>query len=63
MGTFQTVTGVFCNGASWGGFFASVPRGFFATVPACRGFFEKNTAGKPRFFCIFHILVYFLRDV
>ena len=24
---------------------------------------QKNTAGKPRFFCIFLILVYFLRDV
>ena len=46
MGTFHTVTGVFCNGASWGGFFAAVPRGFFATVPACRGFF----ASVPRRF-------------
>ena len=65
MGTFHTVTGVFCNGASWGGFFASVPRGFFATVPACGGFFAsvstsrqgnfkttKITAGKLRFFGI-----------
>ena len=24
---------------------------------------QKNTAGKPHFFCIFLILVYFLRDV
>ena len=24
---------------------------------------QKNTAGKPRFFCIFLILVYLLRDV
>ena len=35
--------GVFCNGASWGGFFAAVPRGLCATVPACRGFYEWGT--------------------
>ena len=75
MGTFQTVTGVFCNGASWGGFFASVPRGFFATVPACRGFFasvstsrqgnfkKKIQLGNLVFSVFFLILVYFLRDV
>ena len=46
MGTFQTVTAVFCNGASWGGFFASVPRVFFATVPACRGFFASVSTSR-----------------
>ena len=68
--------GVFCNGASWGGFFASVPRGFFATVPACRGFFasvstsrqgnfktKKIQLGNLVFSVFFLILVYFLRDV
>ena len=39
------VYGVFCNGATWGGFFATVPRGFFATVPACRGFFATVPRG------------------
>ena len=37
--------GVFCDGATWGGFFATVPRGFFATVPACRGFFATVPRG------------------
>ena len=47
--------GFFCNGASWGGFFAAVPRVFFASVSTSRqGNFKttKITAGKLRFFGI-----------
>ena len=65
MGTFQTVTGVFCNGASWEGFLHQYHGGFLRRCRLAGGFLhqfprpdkatlkQKNTAGKPRFFGIF----------
>ena len=66
MGTFQTVTGVFCNGASSGRVFCISTTGVFCDGAGLPGVFlhqfprpdkatlkQKNTAGKPRFFCIF----------